>query len=100
MVLDTPVSTGAAGWETPTGHFAIHSKEDMHWSRAFDVWMPKAMQVVGGIFIHQLPLTPGGAVIGAGSLGRAVSHGCIRLSPQAAGFLFNWAQIGTPVTIH
>lgn len=99
LVLQTPVSTGASGTGTPRGRYSVLSKEGRHWSTRFGVWMPYAMRVVGGIFIHELPLTSDGRRIGAGSLGRPVSHGCIRVGVGPAAQLFNWASIGTPVVI-
>lgn len=99
VVIQTPVSTGAPRTETPTGRYAIQSKETMHWSTRYSVWMPYAMRVVGGIFIHELPLTPGRTRIGASSLGRPVSHGCIRVGVGTAERLFAWASVGTPVLI-
>jgi lipoprotein-anchoring transpeptidase ErfK/SrfK len=100
LIMQTPVSTGTRGLETPTGTFSIQSKERMHWSRQFGVWMPFAMQVVGGIYIHELPLTEDGRRIGTRSLGTPASHGCIRVGVGDAEALYNWAPIGTPVVIH
>jgi lipoprotein-anchoring transpeptidase ErfK/SrfK len=100
VVLEAPVSTGAPGTETPTGRFRVLSKETRHWSTQFGVWMPWAMRVVGGIFIHELPVTTDGRRLGASSLGRPVSHGCIRVGVGAAERLFRWASVGTPVVIH
>lgn len=97
-VMRTTVSTGARG-QTPTGRFRIQSKERRHWSNQFHVWMPYAMRVVGGIFIHELPITSDGRRLGAGSLGRPVSHGCIRVGIGPAARLFNWTPMGTPVII-
>lgn len=99
LVLATPVSTGARGTETPTGRYKIRSKEQRHWSTKFHVWMPYAMQVVGGIFIHELPFTRDGQRIGVRSLGSAVSHGCIRVGIGDAEALYNWTTVGTPVLI-
>lgn len=99
-VLVLAVSTGGPGNETPTGRFSIQSKETNHWSTQYSVNMPYAMRVVNGIFIHELPITPDGRRLGAGSLGSAVSHGCIRVGVGDAQALFNWTPVGTPVIIH
>lgn len=99
VAIDTAVSTGARGTETPTGRFAIQSRETMHWSTRFGVWMPYAMRVVGGIFIHELPLTADGRRIGSSSIGRPVSHGCIRVPIGTARRLYDWTTVGTPVVI-
>lgn len=99
VVLSTPVSTGAAGTPTPRGTFKVLSKETNHWSTKYGVWMPNAMRFTGGYFIHALPLTPDGRTIGAGSLGRPASHGCVRVGPDDAARLFAWASNGTPVIV-
>ena len=99
LVLDTPVSTGRAGHATPRGTFSILSKETRHWSTQYHVWMPYAMRVVRGIFIHEIPITPEGRRLGASSLGQPVSAGCIRVGIGPAGALYRWTPVGTPVVI-
>ncbi|HVE90824.1 MAG TPA: L,D-transpeptidase [Actinomycetota bacterium] len=98
VVMDTPVSTGAPGFPTPTGTYSIQSKEKMHWSTQYGVWMPYAMRVVRGIFIHEVPIDTQGRRLG-GALGQAASHGCIRVGVGPAQSLYEWAEVGTPVTI-
>lgn len=99
LVLDTAVSTGTASHPTPTGSFSIKSKERMHWSTQYGAWMPYAMRVVGGIFIHEIPIGADGRRIGASQIGNPASHGCIRVPSGAAQQLYSWATIGTPVLI-
>lgn len=99
LVLDTAISSGSASYPTPTGAFSIRSKEAMHWSTQYSAWMPYAMRVVGGIFIHETPIGVDGQRIGASDIGSPASHGCIRVPSGAAQRLFNWAEIGTPVQI-
>jgi lipoprotein-anchoring transpeptidase ErfK/SrfK len=99
LVLDTPVSTGTAATPTPRGVFAVQSKEDPHWSNQFSVWMPKAMRVIGGVYIHEVPLTTDGRRIGVSEVGTPASHGCVRVPVGAAGRLYHWARIGTPVIV-
>ena len=99
IVLDTAISSGSASYPTPTGSFSIRSKETMHWSSQYSAWMPYAMRVVGGIFIHETPIGADGQRIGAAEIGSPASHGCIRVPSGAAQSLFSWAEIGTPVLI-
>lgn len=77
-----PVSTGAAGYETPSGSHRPFRMERTHFSREWDdAPMPYAM-----FFTQQ-----GHAIHGTNhvrSLGRAVSHGCVRLSVRNAATLF------------
>jgi hypothetical protein len=77
-----PVSTGRAGYATPGGKFTPFRLEADHFSKEFDdAPMP-----------HSIFFTPKGHAIHGSletkRLGRAVSHGCVRLSPANAATLF------------
>jgi L,D-transpeptidase catalytic domain len=78
-----PVSTGAAGYETPGGKFKPFRMEAEHFSKEWDdAPMPHS------IFFT----TRGHAIHGSyyvKSLGRRASHGCVRLAPDNAETLFN-----------
>lgn len=100
VVLETAVSTGKPGHETPRGEFSILSKERNHWSTQYHVDMPYAMRVVRGIYIHEIPISPDGRRIGASDIGRPVSAGCIRVPEGTAKRLYDWAEVGTRVIIH
>lgn len=100
LVMETPVSTGSPGRDTPRGEFEILSKTPNHWSTQYHVDMPYAMRVVRGIFIHEVPIAPDGRRLGVNDLGRPVSAGCIRVGIGDAERLYRWAEIGTPVIIH
>jgi L,D-transpeptidase catalytic domain len=77
-----PVSTGAAGYTTPSGAFKPFRMEATHFSKEWDdAPMPHS------IFFTKI----GHAIHGtydAAHLGRAVSHGCVRLSAANATQLF------------
>jgi lipoprotein-anchoring transpeptidase ErfK/SrfK len=77
-----PVSTGARGYETPSGNFRPFRLEKEHYSKEWDdAPMPHS------IFFT----TRGHAVHGSyhvKSLGRRASHGCVRLHPDNAAKLF------------
>ena len=76
------VSTGASGYETPSGNFRPFRMEREHFSKEWDdAPMPYS------IFFT----TRGHAVHGSyhtKSLGRRASHGCVRLHPDNAAKLF------------
>ena len=78
-----PVSTGLARYDTPSGAYRPFRMERTHFSREWDdAPMPFAM-----FFTNQ-----GHAIHGTNhvrSLGRAASHGCVRLSVRNAATLFN-----------
>jgi hypothetical protein len=94
------VSTGKAHMTTPTGTFSILSKNPRAWSKASKLWMPWWMAfTTKGHGIHELPEWPGGKKEGADHLGKPVSHGCVRLGIGPSKILYDWAPIGTKVTI-
>ena len=79
---DWPVSTGKSGYSTPSGTFTALSLNKVWYSKEWDnAPMPHA------IFF----MKDGHAIHGSYEvkhLGRAVSHGCVRISPQNATTLF------------
>ena len=77
-----PVSTGKAGYSTPSGTFTATSMNEIWYSKEWDnAPMPHA------IFF----MKDGHAIHGSYEvkhLGKAVSHGCVRISPQNATTLY------------
>lgn len=96
------VSTGKRGMETPRGSYQIRNKAPRVWSKDYGLYMPLWMAAAadGKFGIHELPEWPGGYKEGANHLGIPVSHGCIRLGVGPAKFVYDWAEIGTPVIIY
>jgi hypothetical protein len=94
------VSTGKFGMPTPQGEFSVKTKELNHWSHQYKLWMPYSMEFNGPDFIHELPYWPNGYREGENHLGVKVSHGCVRLGIGPAKYVFDWAEIGTPVYVH
>ncbi len=98
-VLESSVSTGKAGFETPPGSYQILSKlesEDME-------------GVLGGEY-YNVPGVPwtmyftegGHALHGTywhANFGVPMSHGCVNLPMDIAAWLFEWASVGTRVEI-
>ena len=81
-----PVSTGKAGFDTPSGKFKAFRMERDHYSREWDdAPMPFS------IFFTQ----KGHAIHGSldtKNIGRPASHGCVRLTPANAEKLFALVQ--------
>jgi hypothetical protein len=79
---DWPVSTGRAGYSTPTGTYIATSMNEIWYSKEWDNSpMPHSI-----FFIKD-----GHAIHGSyevKSLGKAVSHGCVRISPANATTLY------------
>ncbi len=94
------VSTGKPGMTTPKGEFEIINKNPKAWSNAYKLWMPYWLGLGNGIFgIHELPLWPNGYREGENHLGKAVSHGCIRLGIGPAQYLYERLETGMKVLI-
>jgi L,D-transpeptidase catalytic domain len=78
-----PVSTGRPGYDTPNGTFKPNRMDADHYSQEWDnAPMPHAIFFdLDGHAIH--------GFFDVKHLGRAVSHGCVRLSPDHAATLFS-----------
>ncbi|HRY82400.1 MAG TPA: L,D-transpeptidase family protein [Candidatus Moranbacteria bacterium] len=102
-VLDSfMISSGKRGMDTPKMETRIYNKFPRAYSKAYGLYMPFWMAMVGdGKFgIHELPEWPSGYKEGANHLGIPVSHGCVRLGVGSAERVYNFASIGTPVVIY
>ncbi|HZL30724.1 MAG TPA: L,D-transpeptidase [Pseudolabrys sp.] len=77
-----PVSTGAPGYDTPSGTFKPFRMEKKHFSKEWDnAPMP-----------HSIFFTMKGHAIHGSyhkTIGQPVSHGCVRLEPKNAQILFD-----------
>jgi len=90
LVGVSSVSTGVAGYDTPTGTFPILEKDRDHHSNLYDdAPMP-----------FMLRLTWDGVALHAGKVtGEPASHGCVRLPAAFAKRLFEIADLGATVTV-
>lgn len=104
-----PVATGSPGYATPHGQFTIVAKRrnpgwgnpGAPWSMNMPAYIPpgpgnplgtRALNLsISGIRIHGTP--------NSGSIGRAASHGCIRMFMNDAEELFDLVDVGTPVVV-
>lgn len=94
------VSTGRPSLPTPSGIFKIVNKSQKAWSKTYKLWMPYWLGLDrGNIGIHELPLWPNGYREGEDHLGKAVSHGCIRLGIGSARYIYERAEIGMEISI-
>jgi L,D-transpeptidase catalytic domain len=77
-----PVSTGRPGYDTPNGTFKVNRMDADHYSQEWDnAPMPHTMFFdMQGHAVH--------GFFDVKHLGLAVSHGCVRLSPDNATILF------------
>jgi lipoprotein-anchoring transpeptidase ErfK/SrfK len=99
LVYTTRVAVGAPGMETPVGLFYVTVrfkpiKEPFLGAFAFETSA-----------YSKLSDWPGGGVVGlhgwadTSVLGRAVSHGCIRVSNTTAAYLRDRIPVGTPIRV-
>lgn len=94
------ISSGKPGMATPVGEYTILNKHPRAWSNSAKLWMPYWMAfTTRGHGLHELPEWPGGKKEGADHLGKPVSHGCVRMGVGAAKRVYEWAPIGTHLTI-
>jgi hypothetical protein len=89
-ILQSPVSTGQTGLETPAGIFSVVQKKEVHQSNVYeDGNMP---------FMQRITWT--GIALHAGVLpGQPASHGCVRMPHAFAQYLFGLTEIGLRVII-
>ena len=99
LVLNSYVSTGKAGFDTPVGSYVILTR-----------LASQTMEgVIGGEY-YNVPDVPsvmyftnsGHALHGTywhNSFGIPMSHGCVNLPMDVAAWLYQWAPVGTPVLI-
>jgi len=88
-ILESRVSTGKSGYETPSGRYVITDKEPVHRSTIYKVPMPFFMRLNCRDFgMHEgvVPDYP-------------ASHGCIRLPSDMARKLYKEIPLGTLVEI-
>ena len=80
------VSTARRGYRTPVGVHTPYLLDRMHYSKLYDYTpMPHSIFFLRGYAIH--------GTTEVRNLGRAVSHGCVRLSPDNAKSLFDLVTI-------
>jgi hypothetical protein len=109
---DTPVLTtltihGAANRPTPTGVFTIGRRVANETMNSDTIGIPRFGP--GGYYLTNVLFTQyftgDGASIHhynywSGNWGYAASHGCLGLTYADSSFLWSWAGIGTPISIH
>jgi len=98
VLYTTRVAVGRPGMETPTGNYYVqvrfHPDDPFLGVFAFETSA-----------YSKLTEWPGGGVVGIHGtsapqlLGQAVSHGCVRMSNEAALVLKRLVPLGTPITI-
>lgn len=117
VVYESPISSGRAGFRTPTGNFQITEKSADHRSSLYgkivdangktlvrdadaDMKRPPGAKFVRAPMKNFLHFD-GATGMHAGYLpGYPASHGCVRLPALKAQLFFNIAEVGTPVRVY
>lgn len=105
VVREFPISSGAPKTPTPLGTTKIEMKQEVRiGAKPPHYIMPKYMWFrAGGYGFHALPsLGNDGGVFWTEArdhMGIPVSHGCVRLLPEDADWLYDFAEVGTEVTV-
>jgi L,D-transpeptidase ErfK/SrfK len=105
-VVSYPVAVGKKGWETPTGKFqVIKMVRNPAWEHPWEgtIFPPGPDNPLGERWIGFW--SDGKNTIGfhgtpsENTIGRAASHGCVRMKNQDIKALFDLVQMGTPVVV-
>ena len=104
LVYNFIASTGEPGRDTAVGEFEILNKIPMAYASTWNLDMPNWLGVYWSGALqngfHALPtVRHTGYTLWDGFLGQRVSYGCIILSYADSQTLYDWVEIGTPVTI-
>ncbi len=95
LIFQTLVSTGLPATPTVAGTYRIYVKyvsAPMSGPGYYLPNVPYIMYFYRGYALH--------GTYWHSNFGRPMSHGCVNLSVTDAEWLFNWAEVGTPVVVH
>jgi hypothetical protein len=112
LVQETYVTTGRPpDLSTDVGPMKVLRKDSpwkMHspWPKGSPYWYPDAMVqrvvwfTITGEGLHDASWQPDGTYGPGSQYGPSASHGCVHVPPRSAmTFLYDWAEIGTPVVV-
>jgi lipoprotein-anchoring transpeptidase ErfK/SrfK len=102
LFLKTPVSTGLDLTPTPRGIFHIYKKTPSRYMQGPLPGISDQYYDLPGVPWNLYFTYQGGAIHGAywhNSFGEQWSHGCVNLPLDTAHTLYDWADLGTEVTV-
>jgi lipoprotein-anchoring transpeptidase ErfK/SrfK len=118
VIIDSPISSGKRGHESPHGNFNVMEKDINHHSSLYGDFRdskgrivragvsaridsaPSGTHFTGAEMKWFMRLTGEGVGMHVGILpGYAASHGCIRMPSQAAELFYAHVKVGTPVEV-
>jgi lipoprotein-anchoring transpeptidase ErfK/SrfK len=118
IYIDSPISSGKKGHETPTGSFHVREKDPNHRSSIYGDFVDGGGRVVRSGISSQADSAPSGSHYVGASMkwfcrltdtgvgmhvgilpGYPASHGCVRLPSDIAPLIYDKVKIGTPAVI-
>lgn len=119
LVIETQISTGKQGHNTPNGHFKILEKSTTKKSNLYGKWVDSKTgsllvndgesrkhpgsanaEFIGTPMPYWMRITPGGVGMHIGYVpDYPASHGCIRVPKAVQPLIYEKVKVGTPVTI-
>lgn len=105
QVKEMRCSSGMKGYSTPTGTYQADGKvtsSEWYYFKDYNCYAKYAYRIIGGIMFHSVLYNSskrGPTNSSVNALGRAASHGCIRLSVENAKWIYDNCPSGTTVTI-
>ncbi len=112
VLFNSPVVTGMEQYPadlTPPGTYHIYAKETNiylkgsdttgSWDDYVNYWMPFLFNSYGAYGLHDATWRAANAFGNISPYSNNASHGCVELPLATARWIYNWAPIGTTVTI-
>ncbi len=106
MLAKYPIAVGKTGWETPIGDFKVLTKEENPIFKSFKTGMIIEAGPDNPLGVRWIGIwTDGKTQLGFHGtdqpelIGKAVSHGCIRMHNKDVVALYNFVEMGTIVTV-
>ena len=93
-------STGINEEKTPTGIFDVRERGEWFFSDKYNLGGRYWVQFYGDYLFHSVPYNEDKSEILDNTLGKAASHGCIRLKTADAKWIYDNIQAGTKVIIN
>jgi len=103
VLVNSFVASTGMNNATRAGSFSVLEKIPNAYGATWDIWMPNWLGIywAGSMQngIHALPVLSNGLTLWEGYLGVPISYGCVVLGGYEAQWLYDWADVGTPVEI-
>lgn len=102
LFMEEPISSGLEETPTPRGNFSVFRKTPSRYMQGPLPGISDQKYDLPGVPWNLYFTAQGAVVHGAywhDSFGSPWSHGCVNLAPQSARRLYEWAELGVPVTV-